>query len=298
VSEASYGGTTAGTDRSAILLDLYHERTPPSDSHEVHRARALEDRGHKGSLTYQLREIVGTYGVGTSIRLCGRSSRTLPGGKTTPWLCRNRWACPSCSPYYLGKDFLRIAKVLHAYPGVLHATLTVGQPAGASAKESLENLRRVWGFAFTRGSWFTDFRRTTGMLGYARAIEWTFPENGYHPHSHVALVFDKVPERDVSDRLLEHHVSTANRLGLAASVSAQSARIVPPGAGRESVAFYLTEQNAIRQSRPGKGRTPGDLVHSILESRDDDDISRLQEFHLAIKGCRKISTSNRFWNPL
>ena len=88
----------------------------------------------------------------------------------------------------------------------------------------------------------------------------------------------------------------AVRAGFRASYKAQKGYYVEHGEDREKVAFYLCEQNAIRESRKGKGRTPGDLLHNIAATGDADDLGLLLGFHEAVAGKRKLSTSRGFWD--
>jgi hypothetical protein len=62
------------------------------------------------------------------------------------------------------------------------------------------------------------------------------------------------------------------------------------------VASYLCDQNAIREGSGTGGRTPGDLLHQVAATGDADDLAVLIDFHRAVAGRRKISTSRSFWN--
>lgn len=108
------------------------------------------------------------------------------------------------------------------------------------------------------------------------------------------FVFDGDVPEDAEDALRGRWMASAAKLGHHADPDAMRAdrpAVVPPGKARNKVAFYLTEQNAIRQARPGHGRTPGDLLHSVALSGDADDLVLLREFHAATKGKHKIQWS-------
>lgn len=247
------------------------------------------------STTSEMREIIHNYSNRQGLKWCQRGPLiTSPSGAAYRRACGNKWACPSCSPWLLKRDCERIAAVLRRAPGVGYLTLSIRHEPGAHAAQSLDALLATWKRAFTVGSWLTKYKDRAEMLGWLRSIEFTFTPDGAHAHSHAAFVFSHSPSSQELSSLKSRWLSAANALGFVASMRAQDVRCVPQGDGRDSIAFYLTEQNAIRQSRPGKGRTPGDLLHSIDKTGDADDLDRLLGFHQATKGRRKIAFSRGF----
>jgi len=196
-----------------------------------------------------------------------------------------------CSPARLAVDQERIERVLRAAHTVLFTTFTLADEQRSASLWSLTPILETWGSAFSTGSWMGDFRTRCRVSGWVRSLEVTFHPERVHPHAHAAFVLDAEPGVAEVERLTEHWIESAARRGYRAARSAQKAEFVKAGDDRARVAFYLCEQNAIRQSRGGKGRTPGDLLHSAAMTGDADDLARLLQFHNAVSGKRKISVN-------
>ena len=140
----------------------------------------------------------------------------------------------------------------------------------------------------------SKFRERTGVVGWVKSTAITFPETGAHSHFHVGFVFGFQQPQSTVDALLSQFMKAASRLDYLTLSQALEGGVVPRGKWREKVAYYLTEQNAIRESKTGKGRTPGDLLHSMNRTGDADDLDRLLAFHGATRGRHKVSMSKGF----
>lgn len=262
-------------DRSS--LDQYRVTSPPS-------------------LTDQLRAVIQQYSERNTLRLCRKGKQIIRAdGSSYRLPCGNRWSCPSCSPTRLADDQARIERVLQSSSAVVFLTLTVAKEESLPASRWLSPILETWSAAFSTGSWMQDFRLRSGMTGWVRSIEMTLEHGGAHAHIHAALLFDSRPPESAMEELIDHWVIAAERSGHRASRHGQQWKRAAPGPDRTRVAFYLCEQNAIRQSRPGKGRTPGDMLHSVAVTGDADDLELLLRFHEAVFRKQKISTSRGFW---
>ncbi|MBA4248543.1 MAG: hypothetical protein C0444_09670 [Microbacterium sp.] len=187
--------------------------------------------------------------------------------------------------------------MLQSAPTVFYVTFTLARESGGIPQiGSLDSLLQTWSAAFSTGSWMSDFRDRSELLGWVRTVEVTFREGGFHPHIHAAFLFAAHLHGDHVQSLLQRWLVAAERRGLRASDKAQRGYYVAPGRDREKVASYLCKQSAIRRSSGGKGRTPGDLLHSVAKTGDADDLQALLAFHRAVAGKQKISTSRGFWN--
>lgn len=262
-------------DRSS--LDQYRASSPPSKMDE-------------------LRTVIQQYAERNSLRLCRKGKLVIRrDGSSYRVACGSKWSCPQCSPQRLAEDQQRIERVLRSVPTVLHVTLTIAHEPGPPRAGSLDSILKTWSAAFTTGSWMPDFRVHSGLVGWVRSIEVTFPENGFHPHIHAAFAFTSKPRNEHQEALIQRWLGAAYGCGYRASYRAQKPRYVRSSIGRDKVAFYLCEQTAIRQARGSKGVTPGDLLHNVATTGDADDLNLLLGFHEAVAGKRKISTSRGFW---
>lgn len=250
------------------------------------------------SLTDELRSVIQQCAERNSLRLCRKGKLvTRADGSSYRVACGNKWSCPLCSPRWLGEYEQSIARVLQSVPTVVYVTFTLAREGSRPPQRgALDSILETWSAAFSSGSWMSDFRHRSGLLGWVRTIEVTFQEEGFHPHIHAAFVFASPRYGDHPESLLQRWLAAAERLGFRASYKAQKGYYVARGQGREKVAFYLCEQTAIRRSRDGKGRTPGDLLHNVARTGDADDLQALLGFHRAVAGKQKISTSRGFWN--
>ncbi len=263
-------------DRSS--LDYYRASSPPS-------------------LMDELRAVIQEYAERNTLRLCRKGKLVVrPDGGSYRAACRNKWSCPQCSPHLLSEHRERVEPLLQSVPTVVYLTLTVAHELGAPQAGSLDSILKTWSAAFSTGSWMTDFRDHSGLLGWVRTIEFTFPEGGFHPHIHAVFLFASAQRGNRLEALIQRWLVSADRAGFRASYRAQKGYYVARGKDREKVSFYLCEQNAISRSRNGKGRTPGDLIHNIAATGDADDLQLLLGFHEAVAGRRKISTSRGFWD--
>lgn len=263
-------------DRSS--LDRYRASPPPS-------------------LTDDLRAVIQQYAERKTLRLCRRGKTIIrTDGSSYRVACGNRWSCPLCSPHLLAESQYRIERLLQSVPTVVYLTFSVADEPGPPRAGSLDSILKTWSAAFSTGSWMSDFRVHSGLVGWVRSIEVTFPEGGFHPHIHAAFLFRPGKHGTSIEALVQRWLDSAAREGFRASHLAQKGYYVARGEGRARVAFYLCEQNAIRQSRKGKGRTPGDLLHNVAATGDADDLGLLLGFHEAVAGKRKLSTSRGLWD--
>lgn len=234
------------------------------------------------------------------IALCGKShSSSSAAGVSGFWLCGNKFVCPRCSRKELELQRFDMSQALRGAEQVIFLTLTLEHPAGQRLALSLEALTATWKEAFSKGSWFSTFKKMNSITGYVRVLEVTFPPHGCHPHFHVALTLDRQLSSEdlsqVTDALLRRWQTKAEAQGRTAAPWAQEGRAVPFGQHRDRIAWYLTEQDAVRPSRPGKQRSPGDLLLQAQQGDLEAEIL-LRQFQTATKGQQKIATSRGFYD--
>lgn len=204
-------------DRST--LDQYRASSPPS-------------------LMDELRAVIQQYVMRNTLRLCRKGRLVIRrDGSFYRVACGNKWSCPQCSPQRLAEDQQRIERVFQSVPTVLYMTLTVAREPGPPRAGSLDSILKTWSTAFTTGSWMTDFRDRSGLVGWVRSIEATFPEGGFHPHIHAAFVFTSKPRTEHQEALIQRWLAAANSRGYRASYTAQKPRYARSPVDRDKVAF-------------------------------------------------------------
>lgn len=159
-----------------------------------------------------------------------------------------------------------------------------------------------------------------GIVGYIRAAEVTTGENGWHPHVHALIICDAPMSDDGaaalgysmwkrwnralqrkgygSKILYENGQATA---GLRATVIRGedagdvlgdyfTKAVYNPGASAGDIASEITLGGLTKDGRL-KGRTPMQLLASIVETGDADDLDLWHEWETASKGRRALTWS-------
>lgn len=108
--------------------------------------------------------------------------------------CGSVWACPVCAAKVAARraDQLTEIAAAHAETGGGLAFLTLTQRH--HARQKVHDLRRALmdGWAhLTSGRHWADLKRDFGLVGFVRVVEVTHGRNGWHPHVHALLFFDR-----------------------------------------------------------------------------------------------------------
>lgn len=255
--------------------------------------QSLEGTSTPDSTKAELRQFIHDYTEQKTVGWCRRGKLIVSAkGASYRRACNNAFSCPRCSPHRMRLDYLKISNRIAEAAHVVGITLTV--PTGTT-EQAVKDLYRVYEKAFTHGRFFTEWRAEHHVVGYVRSLESTFSETTAHPHFHLLVAFDKKPTADTVDALLSQWEHAADRVGIHADRAAQKAQLIPMGPDRDRASWYLTEQDAVRPARPGKGRAPGDLLAGAARG-DADDFEALLQWQRATRGKQKVKFSRGdFW---
>jgi hypothetical protein len=161
---------------------------------------------------YDTRRAIWTITRNKRISACGRVLATGQAGKVervvlrlkegTAYtsgvcVCANVWLCPVCSAKILTGRADEIAKALakHILDGgeAWMVTLTVRHANGDALSELFKALAA--GFRMLgNGVMAQREKEATGKIGTISSREITYGKNGWHPHLHVVVLFDKAPD--------------------------------------------------------------------------------------------------------
>ena len=222
--------------------------------------------------------------------------------------CHSVWACPLCAPLIRKRRAVDLSAFLVAWlaegHGVAFVTATLPHDQG----DRLEAL-----FPGVSGSWRTvlSARRVVGLrrelpFESARAAEVTHGLNGWHPHLHSVLLFDRPLEREEAKAL---------RAALFASwCSAVMSRGWRPPSEEYGLSFircagggvgsYVSKVEGlademtrldVKQGRKGKHSTEGPFA--ILRravAGDDVAAARWREYEAGTLGRRALTYSRGF----
>lgn len=108
--------------------------------------------------------------------------------------CGSIWGCTVCSAVIRAERAREIARALERAHdlghGVAFVTLTLRHTADDALADNLDALLQAWRKVQMWKAGQKLFKRL-GWVGTIRAVEVTFGVNGWHPHAHLAIVFDR-----------------------------------------------------------------------------------------------------------
>lgn len=322
------------------------------DAEDLQRAVAQAKQADARRDRYRARELLWGLSALKRVKLCGRCScrkngtvdvvtRTLVGADGQPTdthrgsfsgiaTCGSVWACPVCSAAIQSERTAQVATLLkwavqQGYT-VIFETATLRHHAGQSLTDLWSGLGTAWSSMRTSGS-YRRFQKRNNYVGYVRAVEVTYGDNGWHPHVHSFHIFDlggipqvSTPEWGVYEERCAALVAEmktlrftswaygAHKAGLGAPLErAFDVQVVhKPESARDyiSKAVYDDSKNekALRKQafelqsaglKKGKmgGRTPFELLRSVVEDGLADDLDLWNEYEKASKGRRALTWS-------
>lgn len=108
--------------------------------------------------------------------------------------CSSIWACPVCSPIirHGRSDDIQLAAEAAGDLGlgVVFVTMTQRHAWGDALSGTLDVMIKGWGKLQGRTAW-RNLSKRVGYIGMIRATEITLGGNGWHPHNHMLMFFEK-----------------------------------------------------------------------------------------------------------
>ncbi|NMO90607.1 hypothetical protein [Actinomycetospora sp. TBRC 11914] len=162
-------------------------------------------------------------------------------------------------------------------------------------------LSYAWQRVTSGSSWQEDCERFGGLLGWARAVEVTDGENGWHVHLHVLMCFREQVSAELAraalgPRLFGRWSRALERKGFAASVEhGWDMRRAQIGDG--GLADYFTKMahevtgGHRKEGRARGGRTPMQLLADAVDTYEESALSRWWEWEAASDGRRQLTWS-------
>lgn len=161
--------------------------------------------------------------------------------------CGSVWACPVCAPIIRRERAEEITEGARRHisngGGIAMITFTVRH----SRVDSLSDSMRVLADAYSdmsRSRAFRDWKAERGMVGYITATEITYGVNGWHPHRHVLMLFNRPisheQESALQGELFAMWSHAVERSG-GETVSRDAFDVRAVTSGEEQVASYVTK---------------------------------------------------------
>lgn len=216
--------------------------------------------------------------------------------------CGSVWACPVCAPVVRARRAQEIDEGLSGWLAAGHGaeflTLTTRHHRSDALGDRLDLILTALGYVF-RGSGWVRRRDRLGFAGSIRAGEVTFGLNGWHPHSHSALLFDRPlssgERSDLRAWLFARHSGYLERAGVGA-ISERHGIDLRPISGASDLAQYLTKveggwtagMELARADVKRKGQAPLDLLREFVRTGEVAPARLWQEYERATFGRRAI----------
>lgn len=171
-------------------------------------------------------------------------------------ICANVWACPVCSAKISERRRAELDEALTCHQdsggGVYHMLLTLPHTRkdapGPLVSLLLDTFRRLCQGKYALSA------LVPGFLGFVRALEVTYGENGWHPHLHVLVFTAEQLDLEQLD-LVQHKIfakwearvlkttgKKASRKGFSFADAARGSELVTLDAARDYVAKFGTDK--------------------------------------------------------
>lgn len=218
--------------------------------------------------------------------------------------CGSPWSCPVCAPVVRQQRAVEIDAALRRHldggGGALFVTFTLRHHRGDTLASRLDVVSKSMRYVLTGNPWQRR-REALGYVGVMKAVEVTYGENGWHPHSHSLLLTERpateIERCELSSWMFGRWRGVAERRGLG-SVTRANGVDVRPVTSAGSLSEYLTVVEGgwspglelTRTDR--KSRSPFELLKSVLETGDARTAALWREYERATFGKRAV-----VWSP-
>jgi hypothetical protein len=227
--------------------------------------------------------------------------------------CGSVWACPVCNAKIQAARRLEVGAalsfILGTDGGAAFGAYTLRHNAHTDPDRLWRGLSKCWQ-AVTRDGSVKRLRAALGYVGTIRATECTVGVHGWHPHLHPVLLFARPVT--VAEVALLHAVQfrawsrAAGRLGLdAPTEGAQDLHVVTGATADAELADYfvkasytldavgweMTSTQTKARARAKDSRTPWDLLRSVRDNGDADDLDLWLTWERFSKGKRALTWS-------
>lgn len=229
-----------------------------------------------------------------------------PGGVGFEGVCRcgSVWACPTCARRIRRARARELSGGLMEWVGdgrgVVFVTLTLPHDQGDGLAALFGSVTKAW-----HGTTTARAVRAFGEglpFRFVRALEVTSGLSGWHPHNHVAVLFDRPLDRDEAigfrDVIYGAWCSAVEREGWRRPGERYGVRVVRVAkvddAGR--VAEYcsklegLSDELTRMDTKRAKGKSPFELLRCAVVG-DIVSLARWYEFEAASKGRKALNWS-------
>jgi hypothetical protein len=218
--------------------------------------------------------------------------------------CGSSWACPVCAPVIRERRAVEVDTGLRTHlergGGALFLTLTLQHHRGDTLASRLDVIASSI-HDVLKGSAWDRRRQALGYVGTIKAVEVTWGEaNGWHPHSHSVLLFDRPITDDERLDLLRWitqrwtHLAETKNLGTISQQHGVDLKAVTDG---EGIGRYVTKveggwtagHELARGDR--KSNAPLQLLQNLVATGEKRWALLWQEYEAATYGKKSLRWS-------
>lgn len=215
-------------------------------------------------------------------------------------VCGSVWTCPVCAAKISErrKKELESAFSQHKENGGFISMLTL--TFSHSKTDRLKDMLQQFGQAtqkFMSGKAFNNIRNELGMIGRVRVLEVTYGENGFHPHTHIAIFHNNEVDPDHMRMKLydlwykactKFKLKTSYEYGLDFQNGEQAEEYMSKH-GTWSIEQELSKSH-IKKAKNGS-LSPFDFLRMYLLGEDEKYLNLFREYATYFKGKRQIQWS-------
>lgn len=215
-------------------------------------------------------------------------------------VCGSVWHCPVCAAKVSERrrQELKLAFEQFKLSGghISMLTLTFSHERA----DKLADILYKFGEAtkkFMSGRAFNEIRKDIGMIGRVRVLEVTYGDNGFHPHTHIAIFHRNEIDSDIiKSRMYDLWEKACIKVGLSTSweygldlQSAEEAEKYMSKHGTWSLEQELSKSH-IKKAKFG-GLSPFDFLRMYLKTEEEKYINLFREYAKYFKGKRQVQWS-------
>lgn len=213
-------------------------------------------------------------------------------------VCGSVWSCPVCSAKVSERRRLELKLALdeHKKNGgqVAMMTLTFSHSYDDKLKDTMRKFTKAM-TRFRSGKRYKSVMDDIQSIGSIRAFEITYGMNGFHPHVHILLFYEKkrlsLKRVEKELFLLWRKACKANELETKENygLTLQDALKAKDYVTKWGLDQELTKSH-VKKGKQG-GMTPFDFLRKYGETEQDWYLHLFQDYYFAVKGKRQLHWS-------
>lgn len=236
-------------------------------------------------------------GNNVSVHKHRKSGRSFFGGLL---VCGSVWHCPVCAAKISERRRMELKLAFEQFKDegghISMLTLTFSHDRTDKLKDILHQFGQATQ-KFMSGRAYNNIRNEIGLIGRIRVLEVTYGDNGFHPHTHIALFHEReIDALEIRSKMYDLWEKACNKVGLKTSFehgldlqSAEDAEEYMSKHGTWSLEQELSKAH-IKKAKFGS-LSPFDFLRMYLQTEDEKYMNLFREYATYFKGKRQVQWS-------